>query len=106
LARPFAHPLLANQLVIGTKPEDTSPSDVLNNKGANANDPGNRVAFFKGTVQDFRINDHFVLLFDNQSGGEGEEQTGTTEALPLFGQKLSAQNLLQASGKNVYLENK
>jgi hypothetical protein len=71
----------------GKKPTTLSPPDVLNNKGVNC--AGSHVVF-KGKIQDFRINDHFVLRLDNQSGGEGEEQTGTTitEALPLFGQKL------------------
>ncbi|KAL3070802.1 hypothetical protein niasHS_016668 [Heterodera schachtii] len=85
IARSFEHPLLADQLIVGTTPN--LPTDAFGRATGNASSDHRQN--LKGTLQDFRVNERLVPFFQHF---DDEEQSAH-----LFGHKLSDQNLLQGT---------
>ncbi|KAH7727975.1 CRE-CRB-1 protein [Aphelenchoides avenae] len=78
LSRPFAHPLLADRLVLG------GPTMALNDAVFHMSKTDGKL---KGTLQDIRINERSIVLDDAPPDFE----------VPVFGRKISDQNLLQGT---------
>ncbi|KAF7627093.1 hypothetical protein Mgra_00009634, partial [Meloidogyne graminicola] len=81
LNRPFIHPLLADHLIIGQLNNTNNNNTLLNYNN-----------YFKGIIQDFRINKYIVnlgdeLLLKNNSKGFNK----------FFGNKISEQNLIKGT---------
>uniref|UniRef100_A0A914HPZ6 Protein crumbs n=1 Tax=Globodera rostochiensis TaxID=31243 RepID=A0A914HPZ6_GLORO len=83
IARSFEHPLLADQLFVGALPSSNLPIAAF--VTGNMSDQ-----YFKGTLQDLRINDRLVPFFNHL-------EDKLLPRVPLFGHKLADQNLLQGT---------
>ncbi|KAL3068171.1 hypothetical protein niasHS_015774 [Heterodera schachtii] len=92
IARSFEHPLLADQLIVGTTDVGTMPNLPIDASGraTTGNASSDHRQYLKGTLQDFRLNERFVPFF--QHFGDSEQS-----AAHQFGHKLSDQNLLQGT---------